>query len=97
MRKWVVEDWEFELIATEGNAEQCRAGIEKGDRFVFSYECPEGMCPRVMTQLYTWCEVIRCGGDFTYRGSKNKYEMPLICPCRCIRFTLKAYPINRGE
>lgn len=95
MRKWVVEDWEFELIAAEGSAEQCRAGIEKGDKFIFSYECPEGMCPRVMTQLYTWCEIIRCCGDFTYRGN-NKYERPIICPCGCIRFTLKAYPINRG-
>ena len=78
MKKWIVEDWEFELTALDGKAAHCRLGIEKGDRFVFSYECPAGMCPRLMSQVYTWCEVIRCGGDFTYRGSKEKYEMDMI-------------------
>lgn len=97
MKKWVVEDWQFELTAFEGKASHCRLGIEKGDKFVFSYECPQGMCPRVMTQLYTWCEVIRCGGDFTYRGMKEKYEMDMVCPCGCINFHLKAIPINRDK
>ncbi len=97
MRKWITEDWEFTLTATEGQASQCRLGIEKGDRFVFSYGCPEGICPRVMGELFTWCEVIRCGGDFTYRGEKEKYEMALRCPCGPIRFHLKATPINRDE
>ena len=97
MKKWIVEDWQFELIAIEGKAAHCRLGIEKGDKFVFSYECPAGMCPRVMIDLFTWCEVIRCGGDFTYRGMKEKYEMDLICPCRSITFRLKATPINRDE
>lgn len=50
-----------------------------------------------MTELFTWCEVIRCGGDFTYRGEKEKYEMDLSCPCRSVRFHLKAIPINRDE
>ena len=62
MKKWVVEDWGFGLTAIEGKASHCRLGLEKGDKFTFSYECPEGMCPRVMSQVYTWCEVIRCGG-----------------------------------
>ena len=75
MNKWVVEDWKFELTAVEGKAGNCRLGLEKGDTFSFSYECPAGMCPRVMMQVYTWCEVIRCVGDFTYRGEREKYEM----------------------
>ena len=75
--------------------EEC--GLEKGDKFTFTYECPAGMCPRVMEQVYTWCEVIRCGGDFTYRGSKEKYGMNLVCPCKSIHFHLKATPINRDE
>ena len=37
------------------------------------------------------------GGDFTYRGSKEKYEMDLVCPCKSIHFHLKATPINRDE
>jgi len=97
MKKWVVEDWAFELDAIEGDAANCRLGIEKGDKFVFSYECPAGMCPRVMSELFTWCEVIRCGGDFTYRGEKKKYEMNINCPCNSIKFHLTAIPINRDE
>ena len=97
MQKWVTEDWKFELIAVEGRAQDCRLGIEQGDRFAFTYGCPEGLCPRVMSEIYTWCEVIRCGGDFTYRGMTEKYEMELSCPCGSIRFHLKAMPINRDE
>ena len=97
MKKWVVEDWGFELTVTEGKASLCRLGLEKGDNFTFSYECPTGMCPRVMAQVYTWCEVIRCGGNFTYRGSNEKYEKDFICPCGSIHFHLKAIPINRDE
>ena len=80
MRKWCVEDWEFELTVVKGKAAHCRLGLETGDKFVFSYECPAGICPRVMMEMYTWCEVIRCGGDFTYRGEKevrNVQTMPL--------------------
>ena len=55
------------------------------------------MCPKTMTQLYTWCEVIRCGGDFTYRGEKEKYEMNIPCTDGSISFHLKATPINRSE
>ena len=97
MKKWVVEDWKFELTLIEGKATDCRLGFEKGDKFIFTYGCPEGMCPRVMAQVYTWCEVIRCGGDFTHRGSKDKYEMNFFCPCNSIQFHLKATPINRDE
>ena len=125
MKKWIVEDWEFELTATEGKAGHCRLGLEKGDKFVFQYGCPADMCPRVMTRLYNYCEVIRYGGDLTYRrgalrrlrrlsmqrggdlvirrggdyaykASKEKYELDLSCP-GCIKFHLKAYPINRDE
>ena len=97
MKKWVTEDWSFILTAMEGKAADCRLGIEKGDEFTFSYECPAGMCPRMMIELFTWCEVIRCGGDFTYRGEKEKYEMDLPCPCNSLQFYLKAVPINRDE
>lgn len=97
MKKWVVEDWQFDLTAIDGKAGHCRLGIEKGDKFVFSYECPAGICPRVVIDIFTWCEVIRCGGDFTYRGEKEKCEMDISCPCRCIQFHLKATPINRDE
>lgn len=97
MNRWVAEDWEFEITAINGKASNCRLGIEKGDKFIFQYGCPADFCPRVMTEVFTWCEVIRCGGDFTFRGCPKKYEMELECPCRSITFRLVAKPINRDE
>ena len=97
MKKWMAEDWEFEVYVEAGEARDCRVGMEKGDRFVFQYACPADFCPRMMAEIYTWCEVIRCGGDFTYRGSKEKYEMELTCPCGSISCRLRAKPVNRDE
>lgn len=93
MQKWCTEDWQFELTAIEGNAGHCRLELEKGDKFVFSYECPAGMCPKTMIKVYTWCEVIRCGGDFTYRGEKEKYEMNIPCADGLYSFILKQFPL----
>ena len=97
MQKWCTEDWQFELTVIKGKAEHCRLGLEKGDKFVFSYGCPAEMCPKTMMTIYTLCEVIRCGGDFTYRGEKERYEINIPCADGCIQFHLKAIPINRDE
>lgn len=96
MKKWMAEDWAFENDITEGTSEHCRLGMEQGDKFCFQYGCPEGFCPRAMTEIFTWCEVIRCGGDFIHRGYGEPYKMTLWCPCHCIQFQLTAIPINRG-
>jgi len=92
MNKWINEDWIFEVTVIEGEAKDCRIGLEKGDKVTFEYATPADFCPRAMADIHTWCEVIRCGGDFTYRGSSEKYEMKISCPCNCIRFLLKAIP-----
>ena len=97
MKKWMAEDWAFELKITQGQAENCRIGLEAGDIFRFEYACPADFCPRAMAEIYTWCEVIRCGGDFTFRGCPEKYEMELECPCRVLKMKLRAIPINRDE
>ena len=97
MRKWMAEDWAFELTVLEGRAEDCRLGLETGDVFRFEYGCPGGFCPRAMAEIFTWCEVIRCGGDFTNRGCMEKYVMELWCPCHCLKLLLRAIPINRDE
>jgi len=93
----MAEDWEFDVLVISGEARHCRLGLEEGDRFTFQYECPGGFCPKAMIELYTWCEVVRCGGDFTHRGCKEKYEMELPCPCHSVHFRLMAKPINRDE
>ena len=95
MNKWIVEDWAFEVEVIGGEAKNCRLGLEKGDKFHFEYETPQNFCPRALTEIFTWCEVIRCGGDFTHRGSEEKYKMEIPCPCNCLRFSLTAIPINR--
>ena len=97
MKKWIVEDWAFEVNVIKGEAQNCRLGLETGDVFRFEYGCPADFCPRAMAEIHTWCEVIRCGGDFTHRGSKHKYELVLPCPCHCLEFSLRAIPINRNE
>ena len=97
MRKWIVEDWAFEITVMGGEASQCRLGLEKGDRFAFEYGCPADFCPRAMIEIFTWCEVIRCGGDFTARGCREKYVMDMKCPCQCMALRLEARPINRKE
>jgi len=40
---------------------------------------------------------IRCGGDFTHRGCKEKYVMDMPCPCHCLELRLTARPINRDK
>ena len=95
MKKWIAEDWEFEVTVTRGDARSCRLGLETGDRFVFQYGCPADFCPRAMAEIHTWCEVIRCGGDFTHRGSKEALALDIPCPCHCLDFHLQAKPIHR--
>ena len=95
MNKWIIEDWAFDVEVICGEAKNCRLGLEKGDLFHFEYETPQGFCPRAMAEIYTWCEVVRCGGDFTYRGAKDKYKIEIHCQCHCLQFCLTAVPINR--
>ncbi len=95
MRQWLDEDWSFEVTVVEGTARTCRIGLETGDRFTFQYATPADFCPRAMADIHTWCEVIRCGGNFIARGSKDPYTMELTCPCGCIRLRLTAAPIHR--
>lgn len=93
MKKWMAEDWRFEITVTDGLAGDCRLGLEKGDSFTFEYGCPADFCPRAMAEIFTWCEVIRCGGDFTHRGCREKYEMKLACPASIpVPFGSEAHP-----
>ena len=94
MNKWIAEDWAFEIEVIDGTARNCRLGLEKGDKFFFEYETPMGFCPKALIEIFTLCEVIRCGGDFTYRGAEEKYNIELPCPCHCLQFRLCAKPIN---
>lgn len=90
MHKWIVENWQFTITATDGRAKNCRLGFEKGDEFQCEYAVPSGFCPKTMPVLHTLCEIIRCGGDFTHRGSDKPYEIDFSCADGTIRFHLAA-------
>ena len=94
MKKWIVEDWEFEITVTRGKAEHCRMGFEEGDKFICQYECPTEFCPKTMALLYTLCEIARCGGDYKLRGSKSSNEIDFFCADHCVGFHLIAKHIG---
>ncbi|MEN6472047.1 MAG: TIGR04076 family protein [Clostridiaceae bacterium] len=93
-KKWLEEDWEFEITVINGEAEQCRMGLEKGDKFYCKYECPSGFCPKTMALLHTYCEIARCRGDYRLRGSKASNEIDFPCADNCIEFHLVAKHID---
>ncbi len=51
MNKWIVEDWAFDVEVIDGEAKNCRLGLEKGDVFHFEYETPQGFCPRAIAEI----------------------------------------------
>ena len=92
MKKWIIEDWEFEITVTK--ASPCRMGFEVGDKFTCKYECPTGFCPKTMSNLHTLCEISRFGGDYILRGSKRKNEVDFSCADGCVEFHLVAKHID---
>ena len=90
MKKWIEEDWEFEIKVVKGKAEECRLGLEQGDLFRCGYGCPGGFCPKTASLLYTYCEIVRCGGDLRLRGSKEKLEIDFPCADGPVVFRLRA-------
>ena len=94
MHKWIVENWQFTITVTDGQAKNCRLGFEKGDEFQCEYAVPSGFCPKTMPVLHTLCEIIRCGGDFTHRGSDRAYEIDFPCADSMITFHLTAKKVE---
>lgn len=95
MRPWIVEDWEFTLTVLHGEARHCRIGLEDGDAFTFQYALPAGICPKTAPVLYALCEVVRCGGDFTHRGSSEPYSIEFPCADGVLTFRLCARKLTR--
>lgn len=90
MRPWIKEDWEFTLTVMHGRAQDCRIGLEAGDSFTFRYALPAGICPKTAPMLHTLCEIIRCGGDYTHRGSPDPYSIEFPCADGVLTFQLTA-------
>ena len=94
MHKWITEDWQFTITVQSGRAENCRLGFETGDEFTCEYAVPAGFCPKTMSVLHTLCEIIRCGGDFTHRGSDKPFEIDFPCADGALLFHLAAKKVN---
>ena len=92
MQKRIAEDWEFTITVT--SAKPCRLGYEAGDHFVCQYGCPADFCPKTMHILYTLCEIQRCGGNYTLRGSSSPDEIDFPCADGCVLFHLVAKRIR---
>lgn len=90
MQPWISEDWEFSLTVIKGHPAACRIGLESGDTLTFQYALPAGMCPKTAAALHTLCEIIRCGGDFTHRGSSKPYSIEFPCADGVLTFRLTA-------
>ena len=90
MKKWIEEDWEFEIEVVKGRAEECRLGLEQGDVFRCEYGCPGGFCMKTASVLYAYCETVRCGGDLRLRGGKDKWTIDFPCADGPVVFRLRA-------
>lgn len=90
MKPWIREEWEFTLTVLNGEARSCRIGLEAGDVFTFRYALPAGICPKTVPFIHTLCEIIRCGGDFTHRGSPDPMSIDLPCADGALTLRLSA-------
>ena len=97
MEPGVEEDWKFQITVIQGEASRCRLGLETGDTFSCEYACPPGFCPKTMATLYTLCEIIRCGGNFKQKGSREEYTIDFPCADACIQFRLSAQRLPSGD
>lgn len=104
MKKWLAEDFEFEIevvgyLRIEKTEGYCRNGEEIGDKYLSTYGCPVnkdgyGICPKVMTQIYPLMEAIRSGGDLENLGGDGKYTKTVVCPDGCVLFRVTAKPLG---
>jgi uncharacterized repeat protein (TIGR04076 family) len=75
-------------VGKENRAEECRLGLEPGDRFVCRFETPAGFCPTAFIKIFPSLEAVRCGGDLRNLGGKGPAEMTCLCPDGVVKFEL---------
>ena len=95
MKKWLDEEYEFEVAVgyLRGNKAEglCRNGEEISDKYSCTYGCPVtpegyGICSKAMMMLYPLMEAVRRGGDLRNVGGSDRY----VCPDGCAIFRLTA-------
>ena len=84
--------WLFKIevlkVGRENKAEECRLGLEPGDRFNCEYGTPAGFCPTSFIKIFPVMEALRCEGDLRYLGANTPHEMEFICPDGAVRFRI---------
>jgi uncharacterized repeat protein (TIGR04076 family) len=100
VKEWYPEDWRFQIevarVGTENKAEECRLGLEPGDRFECTYGTPAGFCPTSFIKIFPAMEVVRCGGDLRNLGGAGLSEIGFTCPDGAVQFRLTGVRIQRG-
>ncbi len=96
MKPWYPEDWRFRItvvrVGQEGQAEECRLGLEPGDAFECAYGCPGGFCPTSFVKIFPTLEVLRCGGDLRCLGAPQPHEIDVLCPDGVVLFHVAGMP-----
>lgn len=98
MKKWFDEEYEFEievigLIGSDHTERFCRNGEEVGDKYTCTYGCPvnadgQGICSKVMMNMFPSMEAVRSGGDLENIGGTGKYTKDFVCPDGCVKFRM---------
>lgn len=79
--------FEVEIVEVKS---ACRAAHNPGEKFVFSWSTPEGMCGEAFVGMYPVLFSLRINGDMTLLGSEEKNVRVYTCPSRVVKFKIKA-------
>lgn len=79
--------FEIDVLAV---ASACRANHKKGEKFVFSWNTPEGLCGEAFVGMYPLLFSLRVDGDMTLLGAEEKNKRVYTCPSRVVKFAITA-------
>lgn len=94
MKKWYKEDWLFTVevlsVGKRNAPTECRMGLEPGDIFECSYDCPAGFCSKSILKVFPILEAVRSGGDLRNLGGSRPNEMVILCPDGVVTYRITA-------
>jgi uncharacterized repeat protein (TIGR04076 family) len=79
--------FEVEIVEV---ASACRAEHEKGQKFTFDWNTPQGICGESFVGMYPVLFALRVGGDMQMLGSPDKNTRVYTCPSRVVKFRIAA-------
>ena len=101
MKSWYLEEWEFTIkvlrVGKNDKPEECRLGLEPGDKFTCNYGTPCNFCPTSFTKIFPTLEIIRCNGDLRYQGSSDKRNIKIMCPDGVVLFEIRGQKSTKQE